>query len=118
MGCSPYFAVTGMHPLLPLDFFEATYILPPSDSALSTEDLITQHAITLQKCSEDLMHIYSNIYKAHRKAASRFEKEHKVTIKNYNFKCSNLVLLHNSQIKMALNTKMQPRYTGPLIILL
>ncbi|KAJ6618390.1 hypothetical protein B0H10DRAFT_1248119 [Mycena sp. CBHHK59/15] len=28
MGCSPYFAVTGTHPLLPLDISEATYLLP------------------------------------------------------------------------------------------
>jgi len=117
MGCSPYFAVTGAHPLLPLDFFEATYILPPPDSALSTEDLITRRAITLQKRSEDLTRIYSNVYKARREAASRFEKEHKATIKNYDFKRGDLVLLRNSQIEMALNTKMQPRYTGPLIVL-
>ena len=74
-------------------------------------------AITLQKHSEDLTHIYSNVYKARREAASRFEKEHKATIKNYNFKHSDLVLLCNSQIEMALNTKMQPHYTGPLIVL-
>src|SRR5215510_15877169 len=117
MGCSPYFAVTGVHPLLPLEFFEATYILPPPDLVLSTEDLITQCAITLQKHSEDLMHIYSNIYKACHKAAVRFEKEHKAMIKNYNFKCSDLVLLCNSQIEMVLNTKMQLHYTGPLIVL-
>src|SRR5262245_29305971 len=113
MGCSPYFAVTGVHPLLPFDFIEATYILPPPDLALSTEDLITRCAITLQKRSEDLTCIYSNVYKARREAAARFEKEHKATIKNYNFKCGDLVLLCNSQIEMALNTKMQPRYTGP-----
>jgi hypothetical protein len=34
MGCSPYFAVTGTHPLLPLDISETTYLLlpPPSSS--------------------------------------------------------------------------------------
>ena len=29
MGVSPYFAVTGAQPLLPLDFSEATYLRPP-----------------------------------------------------------------------------------------
>ncbi|ETW76074.1 hypothetical protein HETIRDRAFT_330366 [Heterobasidion irregulare TC 32-1] len=50
MGCSPYFAATGTHPLLPLDIAEATYLLPPPTTALSTTILIAQHAIALQKC--------------------------------------------------------------------
>ncbi|CAK5266821.1 unnamed protein product, partial [Mycena citricolor] len=49
MGCSPYFAVTGTHPLLPLDISEATYLLPPPKSVLSTTDLIARRAIALQK---------------------------------------------------------------------
>jgi len=40
MGCSPYFAVTGTHPLLPFDIVEASYLLPPPNSVLSTTDLI------------------------------------------------------------------------------
>ena len=40
MGCSPYFAVTGSHPLIPLDIAEATYLQPPPDSILLTPDLI------------------------------------------------------------------------------
>ena len=49
MGCSPYFAVTGTHPLLPLDIAEATYLLPPPKAPLSTTDLIATHAVVLQK---------------------------------------------------------------------
>lgn len=117
MGCSPYFAVTGAHPLLPLDFLQATYIMPPPDSALSTEDLIVRRAITLQKRSEDLAVIYSNVYKARREAAIRFEKDHHATIKDYNFQRGDLVLLRNTQVEKSLNSKMQPRYTGPLIVI-
>ena len=40
MGCSPYFAATGTHPLLPIDIAEANYLLPAPDSPLSTTDLI------------------------------------------------------------------------------
>ena len=40
MGCSPYYAVTGTHPLLPLDIAEATYLLPPPDALTSTTALI------------------------------------------------------------------------------
>ena len=40
MGCSPYFAVMGTHPLLLFDIVEANYLLPPPDSLLSTTDLV------------------------------------------------------------------------------
>ena len=116
MGCSPYFACTGSHPLLPLDFLEATYLMPPPDSILSSTDLITRRAIALQKHSKDLAKIYSNVYKARKEAALRFEKEHKATIKDYNFKPGSLVLMRNSAIEMSLNTKMKARYLGPLVI--
>ena len=49
MGCSPYFAVTGTHPLLPLDIAEATNLLPPPDAPLSTTGLIATCAVALQK---------------------------------------------------------------------
>jgi hypothetical protein len=29
MGCSPYYAATGTHLLLPLDIIEVTYLMPP-----------------------------------------------------------------------------------------
>jgi hypothetical protein len=40
MGCSPFYAATGVHPILPFDIIEANYLLPPPDSLLSTTDLV------------------------------------------------------------------------------
>jgi hypothetical protein len=50
-------------------------------------------------------------------AAVRFEKEHSHTIHNFDFKLGDLVLLRNTAIEKALNRKMRPRYTGPLIVI-
>ena len=47
MGCSPYFAATGTHLIIPLNISEATYLQPPPDSVLSTTDLIVHRAIAL-----------------------------------------------------------------------
>jgi len=43
LGCSPYFAAHGVHPVLPFDIDEATYLVPPPDSVLSDEDLLAHH---------------------------------------------------------------------------
>jgi hypothetical protein len=58
MGCSPYFAITGAHPILPFDIAEATYLQPPPTSIMSTTDLISHRAIALQKCSTDARKVY------------------------------------------------------------
>jgi hypothetical protein len=117
MGCSPYFAVTGSHPLIPLDISEATYLQPPPNSLLSSTDLIARRAIALQKREEDLNHLHSKVFDARRKAAQRFEKHHSRTIHDFNFHRGDLVLIRNTQVEKALNRKMRPRYVGPLIVI-
>jgi hypothetical protein len=117
MGCSPYFAVTGTHPLLPFDVAEASYLLPPPDSVLSTTDLIARRAIALQKRRDDLARLHSKVYQARLQAAIRFEKEREHTVQDFDFKLGDLVLLRNTAIEKALNRKMRPRYTGPLIFI-
>ena len=49
LGCSPYFATTGAHPVLPLDIVEATWLVKLPDRALSTEELIGYRAQALAK---------------------------------------------------------------------
>jgi len=117
MGCSPYYAMTGTHSLIPLDITEATYLLPPPDSILSTTDLIAHRAIALQKCDLDLAHLHSIVYQARVKAAITFEKKHFHTIRNFDFKQNDLVLMWNTKIEYALNKKMKPWYDGPFIVI-
>ena len=117
MGCSPYFAATGTHPILPIDISEANYLLPPPDSILSTTDLIARRAITLQKRRTQLTQLQDKVYTARLQAAIRFEKEHKQSIRDFDFKLGDLVLVRNTAIEKALNRKMRARYLGPLIVL-
>ena len=103
MGCSPYFAVTGTHPLLPFDIIEANYLLPPPGSLLTTTDLIARRAIVLQKRQEDLARLKERVHAARNRAAIRFEREHSATIQDFNFNRGDLVLIRNTAIEKALN---------------
>jgi hypothetical protein len=116
MGCSPYFAVTGAHPILPFDIAEATYLQPPPNSVMSTTNLISRRAIALQKRSTDINTLYSKVYQARLKAAQRFEQQHLRTLKDFDFQHGSLVLMHNTQIEKSLNKKMCTDYIGPLIV--
>ena len=117
MGCSPYFATTSTHPLLPLDITEATYLLPPPDTPLSSTDLIAWRAVALQKCRSHLAALTSDVYAAHIKAMIHFEQEHAATIVKYDFTLSDLILIRNTAIEKSLNHKMHARYLGPLIVI-
>jgi hypothetical protein len=117
MGISPYFALIGTHPLIPLDIIEATYLLPPLTSILSTTDLIARQAIELQKRQEDLVQVTKKVYEAQNRVAQTFERNHKVTIRDFDFKRGALVFIQNMVIEKSLNRKMCARYLEPLIII-
>ncbi|THH05672.1 hypothetical protein EW146_g9837 [Bondarzewia mesenterica] len=85
MGCSSYFAAISIHPLVPLNITEATYLLPPPSFFISSTDLIVHHAIALQKCKADLTSLHSKIYEARIQAAIKFKCDHIATIHNFDF---------------------------------
>src|SRR5216684_1907244 len=117
MGCSPYFAVTGTHPLIPLDVVEANYLLPPPDSLLSSTDLIVHHAIALQKQQGDLARLKDHVHTKRNCTTIRFEREHSATIADFDFGQGDLVLVRNMSIEKALNRKMRTRYFRLIIII-
>jgi hypothetical protein len=117
MGCSAYFAATGTHPLIPLDISEATYLLPPPDTVLSTSDLIAQRAIALQKRREHLAQLHSDVYSARLRAAVKFEQDHAATIRDFEFQRGDLVLMRNTAIEKSLSRKFRNSYLGPLIVI-
>jgi hypothetical protein len=116
MGCSPFYAATGVHPILPFDIVEANYLLPPPDSLLSTKDLVARRAIALQKHADDLSQLHDRVHGHRNRTAIKFEKDHAATIHDFDFKAGVLVLIRNTAIEKALNRKMQPRYLGPLVV--
>ena len=57
------------------------------------------------------------MYSARINAARRFERDHSLVIKNFDFKRGDLVLARNTAIEKSLNKKMRPRYIGPYIVI-
>ena len=71
---SPYFMVHGVHPLLPFDILEATYLSPPQDFGISTEDLISLRASQLMKRPDDIATMRETVSKFRKRAIHAFEK--------------------------------------------
>ena len=83
---SPFYAATGVIPLIPLDIVEATYLQLAPTTTLTTMELIARRAIALQKQPTDLEALHSKVHSARIVAAICFENKHFPTIENYAFK--------------------------------
>ena len=116
LGCSPYFAVTGSHPILPFDFKEATYLISPPHSLLTTEELIARRATALQKRADDVDRLRSAVYSQRLQEANDFEQRNLSTTRDFNAEPGTLVLLRNTAIEKSLNRKMRARYLGPYLV--
>jgi hypothetical protein len=64
-----------------------------------------------------MIELHDKVHAARLKAALIFEKEHKHTIRDFNFAIGDLVLIRNTAIEKALNRKMRARYLGPCIVI-
>jgi Integrase zinc binding domain/RNase H-like domain found in reverse transcriptase len=115
-GCSPFFMVTGAHPILPLDIQEATWLVELPGRALTTAELIGYRAKALAKHRQHVIEMRARIEKGKREWLARYEKDYKNTIKNLTFEPGDLVLVRNTEIESSLDKKMKPRYTGPMIV--
>ena len=116
-GCSPFFMVTGAHPILPLDIQEATWLVELPGRILTTAELIGYRAQALAKHRQHVIDMRKRIDQGKRDWLVRYEKEHKSTIKDLNFQPGDLVLVRNTEIESSLDKKMKARYNGPMIVI-
>lgn len=117
MGCSPFFLVTGAHPILPLDIQEATWLVKLPGRILTTEELIGYRAQALAKHKVHVDEMRERVSRKKREALLKFEEQHKAKIKDYRFQKGDLVLIRNTAIEKALNKKMKARYLGPMVVI-
>jgi hypothetical protein len=115
-GYSPYYMVHGVHPLLPFDITEATYLAPKQDFGISTEELISIRARQLAKRPEDIERMRETVTAYRQKNLEQFQKLHHSRIIDFDFQPGALVLVKNSRVKETLNRKTKPRYMGPMVV--
>jgi len=116
LGCSPFFLITGAEPVTPLDIQEATWLVEPPTGIISTEDLIASRARALAKHQTHVEFAMRRVDTEKRQRVAEFERANASTIKNWNFKRGDLVLMRNTAIESSLNSKMKARYLGPMIV--
>ena len=109
--------VTGAHPTLPLDVQEATWLVELPGRILSTTELIGYRARALAKHRQHVIDMRNRIDKGKREWLAKYEKDNRITIKDFTFNPGDLVLVRNTEVESSLDRKMKPRYLGPMIVI-
>jgi hypothetical protein len=116
LGCSPYFMLTGAHPILPLDAQEATWLVDPPTGIMTEEEMIGMRARALAKHRIHVEQMRKRVDQDKLKRLQAYEKDFEAVIKDYKFQPGDLVLMRNTAIEKSLDKKMKARYNGPMIV--
>nr|GAT49795.1 predicted protein [Mycena chlorophos] len=116
LGCSPYFAATGCHPILPFDIVKATWLVEYPDRIITTAELVGLRAKALAKHRKHILEMRSRVSQEKLAAVRRYEEIHKAVITDYNFAPGDLVLIRNTCIEKSLDKKAKFRYLGPMVV--
>jgi hypothetical protein len=116
-GVSPYFMVTGAHPITPLDLIEATWLVDWPTRVLTTGEMIALRARALIKHKDDVARMRQKITIERAKALLKFAEDWKHYMKNFKFKYGDPVLIRDSEMKNSLSGKMYNNWFGPCIVL-
>ena len=112
-GFSAYYLLHGVHPVLPIDLADATFLVDGFSSGMTSVELLVLRMRQLERRKEDLDQAARTLKKARFKSKEEFEQKFRRRMRREHYKPGNLVLLRNSGEEMKLNRKTKPRYLGP-----
>lgn len=112
-GFSAYYLLHGIHPVLPFDLADCTFLVTGFTSGMSSADLLALRIRQLERRKEDLAVAAQALAKARFKSKEEFEWKYRRRMRREVYKPGDLVLLRNCGEEMKMNRKTKPRYLGP-----
>ena len=114
-GFSPYYLLHGVHPLLPCDLAEATFMVPRLTDQMTDTDLIAARTRQIAKMPDDLNRAKETLQKSRFRSKEEFEAKFGRRIHRTSFKSGELVLIRNTpnENTVSINKKIKNRYMGP-----
>ena len=111
-GFSPFYMLHGVHPVLPFDLAEASFLVT-FHNGMSATDLIAARIRQLQKRPKDLEAAAETLRRNRMKDKEAFEKRFHTRLVHDQYTPGTLVLIRNSAIEKEMDRKSKPRYNGP-----
>ena len=117
-GYSPYFLLHGVHPLLPGDLADATFMVSKYRPGMPTAKLIEARTQQLLRLPKDLAKARSVLKQSRFRSKEQFERKYARRIQEEGFQPGTSVLIRNNPIEnsVSIERKTANRYMGPYLI--
>jgi len=114
-GFSPYFLLHGVHPLMPGDLSDATFLVTDYKPGMTTAELIEARTRQLLRLPEDVARARQILKRSRFRAKERFDDKFARRIMLEAYAPDALVLIRNNLIQnsMSIERKTANRYMGP-----
>ena len=109
-----YYMAHGIGPVLLFDIILATFLVPNLTNKISTVELLATRARSSKGAKTISRQSTQTSWRA---ALSPFERQHKNTIRDYDFGPGAFVLVRNLSMETDLGCKAKPCYIGPMVVL-
>ena len=115
-GYSPYYLLHGVHPLLPRDLTDATFLVSKFRPGMTTDELIQARAWQLLRLPKDIARARKILQKSRFRSKEAHEKKFTRQLWKESFDPGDLVLVWNNRIEnsVSIERKTADRYTPNL----
>ena len=114
-GYSPYYLLHGVHPLLPGDITDATFLVSKFKPGMTTSQLVQARARQLLRLPEDIAKARKILQRSRFRSKEAYEKKFARRLRKDSFDPGDLVLVRNNRIEnsVSIERKTADRYMGP-----
>ena len=114
-GYSPFYLLHGVHPFLPCDLADVTFMVTKFRNGMTDEELLIARTRQLLKLPQDVERAQQILHQCRIRSKQAFETKYAKRLQKNSYEPGSLVLLRNVPIEntMAIERKTTHRYMGP-----
>lgn len=112
-GFSAYYLLHGVHPILPFDLTDASFMTEGFESGMPSSELLALRIQQLERHPENIQKAAETIKKARLRSKAQFERRFCRKLQRFRYMKGEKVLVRNTMIEKEMSRKTKPRYIGP-----
>src|SRR6201992_1144812 len=114
-GFSPFYLLHGVHPFLPCDLADATFMVTEFKPGMTDEELLAARTRQLLRMPQDVERARQTLKKSRIRSKKAFDTKYARRLQVNKYKPGTLVLLRNNPVEntMSIERKTTDRYMGP-----